>query len=102
VPVWDNCNYPIGSGTAGQKAQVIGFLEMFVDGMGNQNACASGGNGGGKGGGGGNGSYVKIHTINATGCAEGSGGSGGGSGGGTGGGTTPTGPAAVPVQLIKN
>jgi Flp pilus assembly protein TadG len=100
VPVWDNCSFPINSGTNGQTAKVIGFLEMFVDGMGNQNACVAGG--GGNGNAGGSGNYVKIHTINATGCAGGSGGGGGGAGGGTGGGTTPTGPAAVPVQLVKN
>lgn len=102
VPVWDNCAHPINSGNAGQTAQVIGFLEMFVDGMGNQNACNAGGGGGsgsgnGNGGGGGSGNWVKIHTIDVNACSASAG--GGGAGGGTG---TPTGPAAVPVQLVQN
>jgi Putative Flp pilus-assembly TadE/G-like len=79
VPVWDNCNFPIGSGST-QSATVIGFLEMFVDGM--SNSCT--GNTGG-------GSWVRIHTVTATGC-----GSDGGGGG------TQTGPFAVPVQLVKH
>ncbi|MBZ5532833.1 MAG: hypothetical protein LAO20_15495 [Acidobacteriia bacterium] len=93
VPVWDNCNHPIGSGTAGQTARVIGYVEMFVDGMGNANVC-TGGKGGGKK------DFVEVHVVNATPCGSGSGGGGGGSGGGSGG--TGTGPSAVPVQLIKH
>jgi Flp pilus assembly protein TadG len=92
VPVWDNCNNPITSGTAGQTATVIGYLQMFVDGMGNAQACT----GGGGGGGGNGGQFVKIHTINATGCGGGNGGAGGANGG-----NTPTGPLGVPVQLVK-
>lgn len=91
VPVWDNCNHPIGSGTAGQTAAVIGYVEMFVDGMGNATVC-TGGKGGQK-------DFVEVHVVNATPCGSGSGGGGGGSGGGSGG--TGTGPSAVPVQLIK-
>jgi Flp pilus assembly protein TadG len=94
-PVWDNCSNPIDSGKSGQVAKVIGFLDLFVDGMGNANACTGGG-----GGGGGGSDWVKVHTINAIGCGDGS---GGGSGaGGSGSGTPPTGPFATPVQLIKN
>jgi Flp pilus assembly protein TadG len=92
VPVWDNCNHPIGSGTNGQTAAVLGFVEVFVDGMGNSTVC-SGGRGGQK-------DFVEVHMVNATPCGSGTGGSGGGSGGGTGG--TGTGPFAVPVQLIKH
>lgn len=91
IPVWDNCNQTINSGTNGQTAKVIGFLEMFVDGMSNQNGCTK--NGGGNGG---NGNWVKVHSLNATGCGSNGNGLGGG-----GNGTPPTGPFAVPVQLVK-
>jgi hypothetical protein len=92
IPVWDNCNQKINSGTNGQTAKVIGFLEMFVDGMSNQNGCTKGGGGGG----GGNGNWVKVHSLNATGCGSGGQGLGGGQNG-----PPPTGPFAVPVQLVK-
>jgi hypothetical protein len=93
VPVWDNCNHPITSGTAGQTAAVIGYVEVFVDGMGSATVCTGGKGGGQK-------DFVEVHVVNATPCpADGGSGSGGGTGGGSGG--TGTGPAAVPVQLIK-
>lgn len=91
VPVWDDCNQTINSGTNGQAAKVIGFLEMFVDGMTGQNGCTKKG-----GGGGGGGNWVMVHPVKATSCSNGAGGAGGGAGG-----TTPSGPFAVPVQLIK-
>lgn len=92
VPVWDNCNHPISSGTAGQTAAVVGYVQMFVDGMGNSTVCTGGKGGGQK-------DFVEVHVVNATPCGAGSGGGGGGSGGGSGG--SGTGPSAVPVQLIK-
>src|SRR5262245_4237479 len=79
IAVWDNCHSTITSGTHGQSAPIIGFLEMFVDGM--SNNCSGSANGG---------SNVRVHTVNAVGC------SGGGSGS-----TTP-GPFAVPIQLVKH
>ncbi len=33
APIWDNCTQSISSGTAGQKINIIGFLELFVVGM---------------------------------------------------------------------
>ena len=33
APVWDNCAQVIDPGTNGQQAKVIGFVEIFVDGM---------------------------------------------------------------------
>jgi Flp pilus assembly protein TadG len=103
IPVWNDCNPNNGitSGTHGQTVTVIGFMQLFVDGMGNQNACTAGSGGGGNGngngnGGGGNGngnggSWVEVHTINANGCNN--------AGSGV---TTPSvGPSAVPIQLIK-
>lgn len=81
VPVWDNCSPPpIIPGTNGQSVKVIGFLEMFVDGM--SNSCT---------GNLGNGNWVRIHPVDANGCA----------GNGSSGGSTQTGPFAVPVQLVK-
>lgn len=91
VPVWNNCVQTINSGTAGQQAQVIGFLSMFLDGMANQNGCNAKGGGGGNGNGGGN--WVKVNSIDAMGC--------GNAGGGGGAGPVPTGPFAIPVQLVK-
>lgn len=87
VPVWDNCSQPINSGTNGQQAKVIGFLQMFVDGMTGQNGCSAKGGGGG----GGNGSWVKIHPIDPIACGN----------GGGGGNPPSTGPFAVPVQLVQ-
>lgn len=78
VAVWDNCSQTITSGTHGQTANVIGFVEVFVDGM--SNSCSGSATGG---------SSVRIHAVNAMGCSN------GGSGG------SSSGPFAVPVQLVK-
>jgi len=78
VAVWDNCKTPINSGNAGQSAPIIGFLEVFVDGMAND--CSGPANGG---------NNVRVHTVNSTACS--------GSGPGT-----STGPLAVPIQLVKH
>ncbi len=40
APVWDNCAQTITSGTAGQKVNVIGFLELFINGMSGQTVSA--------------------------------------------------------------
>jgi Putative Flp pilus-assembly TadE/G-like len=79
VAVWDNCHHTITSGTHGQSAPIIGFLEVFVDGM--SNSCSGSANGG---------NNVRVHTVNAIGCA------------GNGAGSTTPGPFAVPVQLVKH
>jgi hypothetical protein len=76
--VWDSCSNPITSGTHGQVTPVIGFVEMFVDGM--SNTCSGSANGG---------NWVRVHAVSANGC---SGGNGNGS----------TGPFALPVQLVKH
>lgn len=77
VAVYDNCSQTITSGTHGQAANVIGFVEIFVDGM--ADSCSGSATGG---------SSVRAHAVNATGCSNGSGGS-------------SSGPFAVPVQLVK-
>jgi hypothetical protein len=79
VAVWDNCHNTITSGTNGQSAPIIGFIEMFVDGM--SNNCSGPANGG---------SNVRVHTVNAVGCS------------GSGSGSTTPGPFAVPIQLVKH
>jgi Putative Flp pilus-assembly TadE/G-like len=80
VAVWDNCHPPaITSGTNGQSAPIIGFLDVFVDGM--SNDCSGPANGG---------NNVRVHTVNAITCN------------GPGSGSTTPGPFAVPVQLVKH
>jgi Flp pilus assembly protein TadG len=79
MAVWDNCHNTITSGKNGQSAAIIGFLEVFVDGM--SNNCSGSANGG---------SNVRVHTVNAIGCSA------------SGSGSTTPGPFAVPVQLIKH
>jgi hypothetical protein len=78
VAVWDNCNNTITSGTHGQSAPIIGFLEVFVDGM--SNSCSGSATGG---------NNVRVHTVNAAAC----------NGNGPG---TSTGPEAIPIQLVKH
>jgi len=79
IAVWDNCHSTITSGTNGQSAPIIGFIEVFVDGM--SNTCSGSANGG---------NNVRVHTVNAQGCNPGGSGS-----------TTP-GPFATPIQLVKH
>lgn len=79
MAVWDNCHNTITSGTHGQSAPIIGFLEVFVDGM--SNSCSGSANGG---------NNVRVHTVNALGCSA------------NGSGSTTPGPFAVPVQLVKH
>lgn len=85
VPVWDDCSQPITSGTAGQQLVVIGFVQMFVS-----NVVQSGANRG----------DTSAHIISATSCAVDNGGPPGGDPGGVSNG--PTGPMALPIQLIQN
>ena len=88
APIWQDCGTtPIHSGTNGQQVAVIGFLEIFVDGMSNANGCLGGG--GGKGGGGAK-SYVQAHPVNPLSC--GAIGSQPGPG---------TGPMAIPIRLVQ-
>jgi hypothetical protein len=56
APVWDNCAQTINPGTNGQQVTIIGFVEIFVDGVQGQN--------------------VVGHVVNPMGCS--------GNGGGTG------------------
>jgi Flp pilus assembly protein TadG len=76
LAVWDSCGHPITPGKHGQAVPVIGFLEVFVDGM--SDSCTGSASGG---------SNVRVHTVSGAGCS------------GTGAGAT--GPFAVPVQLVK-
>lgn len=74
APVWDDCTQVISPGYKGQTVKVVGFLEMFVDGM--------------------QGSSVQAHVVNEIACSvTGSGGSGA-----TGG---NTGPLGVPIRLVQ-
>jgi Flp pilus assembly protein TadG len=77
LAVWDNCKPPgITPGKHGQAVPVIGFLEVFVDGM--SDSCTGSASGG---------SNVRVHTVSGAGC--------------NGSGPATTGPFAVPVQLVK-
>lgn len=71
VPVWDNCTQPIQSGNAGQVLNVVGFVDLFVDGVSGQS--------------------VQAQLVNAAACSTtpGSGPSG------------ATGPHAIPIRLIQ-
>jgi hypothetical protein len=81
APVWDSCHQNVSPGYAGQQVKVIGFVELFFDGMpGNQ---------------------VQAHLVNATSCSN----SGGGGGSGTSSSAATgsnTGPFGIPVRLIQN
>lgn len=76
APVWDNCDptNPIVPGTHGQNVQVVGFVEMFVDGYDAGNDA------------------VMAHLVNHIEC------------GAVGAGPTGenTGPMARPVRLVQN
>jgi len=76
LAVWDNCKYTISPGKHGQAVPVIGFLEVFVDGM--SDSCTGSASGG---------SNVRVHTVSGAGC--------------NGTGPATTGPFAVPLQLVK-
>lgn len=95
APVWDNCTNPIRSGTAGQTAEVIGFAEFFVEGVGAAMTCPTGGGTGGGGGGGGSGgapaSNVKSRVENMTRCTEAANNGNG----------DVTGPLARPLRLVR-
>ena len=71
VPIWDNCSQPISSGNAQQVLNVVGFVDLFVDGV--------------------SGQTVTAHLVNAAACSTspGSGPSG------------TTGPYAIPIRLIQ-
>ncbi|MGH9580126.1 MAG: pilus assembly protein TadG-related protein [Terriglobales bacterium] len=84
APVWNNCQQNIVPGTAGQTAMIIGFVQVFVDGIQGQN--------------------VTAHLVSVTPCAgvgAGGGGGGGGPGGGGPGGVPLSGPGGVPVRLVQ-
>ena len=80
APVWDSCHQSVSPGYAGQQVKVIGFVELFFDGM--------------------PGNEVQAHLVNATSCST-SGGGGGSSSSSTATGFN-TGPFGVPVRLIQN
>jgi Flp pilus assembly protein TadG len=78
APVWNNCdpNNQINPGTNGQQVEVIGFLELFVDGMQGQD--------------------VQAHLVAPIKCPR-----NGGGGGGEGNPNPSTGPYAIPVRLVQ-
>ncbi len=77
APVWDDCSQTINPGTNGQKVKVIGFLELFVDGLSGQ-------------------ATVNAHIVGPIACPR-----NGGGGGGAGNPNPSTGPYATPVRLIQ-
>jgi hypothetical protein len=79
APIWDNCKQQISPGYNGQKVKIVGFSEIFIQGMGGQ------GN-----------QFVQAYLVNATSCA-GAGDAGQGSEVGA-----NTGPQGVPVRLVQN
>jgi hypothetical protein len=79
APIWDNCKQQISPGYNGQKVKIVGFSEIFIQGMGGQ------GN-----------QFVQAYLVNATSCA-GAGDAGEGSEVGD-----NTGPLGVPVRLVQN
>ncbi|HUR37729.1 MAG TPA: pilus assembly protein TadG-related protein [Terriglobales bacterium] len=74
APVWDNCTQSVSPGYHGQQVQVIGFVQLFIDGM--------------------SGSNVQAHFVSPIACAEG----GAGEAGNTG---ANTGPYGVPIRLVQ-
>jgi hypothetical protein len=74
APVWNNCTQSIAPGYHGQQVQVIGFMELFIDGMSGQN--------------------VKSHVVAPVPCAT-AGGAGGNEFGAN------TGPLGIPIRLVK-
>jgi len=77
APVWDNCDPAnvIVSGKSGQEVAVIGFVELFIDGM--------------------TGNDVKAHVVAPIKCPN------PGGGGGAGNPNPSTGPYAIPVRLVQ-
>ena len=77
APVWDNCDpaNQIVPGTHGQQVEVIGFVELFIDGM--------------------QGNDVKAHVVAPIKCPN------PGGGGGAGNPNPSTGPYAIPVRLVQ-
>lgn len=73
APVWNNCTQPITPGSHGQTAKVVGYVELFVDGM--------------------SGKAMEGHLVQPIQCST-----TGGSSGGTG---ENTGPYGVPVRLVN-
>lgn len=74
APVWDNCTQLINPGYNGQQVKIIGYIELFIDGM--------------------SGNNVRAHVVKPTAC------SGGGAGQGSDTGAN-TGPYGVPIRLVK-
>lgn len=72
VPIWDNCSQPIQSGNGGQILNVVGFVDLFVDGV--------------------SGQTVTAHLVDAAACSTSPGSGPSGS----------TGPYAIPIRLIQN
>ncbi|HXE89936.1 MAG TPA: Tad domain-containing protein [Terriglobales bacterium] len=91
APVYDNCAQVINSGTAGQRVVVIGFVTIFVDGLGPRIGCPGGG---GRGGGINPNERVAAHLVGITTCA-------GVGGGGAGAGGSVSGPGGYPIRLIQ-
>jgi hypothetical protein len=74
APVWDNCTQSVSPGYNGQQVRVIGFVQLFIDGMQGQD--------------------VTAHFVSPIACAEG----GEGQAGETG---ANTGPYGVPIRLVQ-
>jgi hypothetical protein len=76
APVWDSCTQTISPGYHGQQVRIVGFVDLFIDGMGTQ-------------------SNVLAHFVKPTACSL-----GGGAGEGNEFGAN-TGPLGVPIRLVR-
>lgn len=74
APVWDNCSQNISPGYHGQQVRIMGFMELFIDGMSGQN--------------------LRAHFVQPVPCAT-AGGAGGNQFGAN------TGPLGLPIRLVK-
>jgi hypothetical protein len=75
APVWDNCTQNISPGYHGQAVRIVGFMELFIDGMKQKD--------------------VQAHFVKPVACV----GAGAGAGGNEFG--ANTGPYGVPIRLVK-
>jgi len=75
APVWDNCKQSISPGYHGQQVTIVGFMELFVDGM--------------------QGNDVVAHFMKPAACPGGGAGSGGNEFGAN------TGPYGIPIRLVR-
>ena len=74
APVWDNCSQKVSPGYKGQHIKIIGFVQMFIEGMENKDVVA--------------------RLVNPLECSAGEEGQGSATG-------ANTGPLGVPIRLVR-